>query len=88
MNTALQDNLLSFISEHSTAYGKFPTYLEIITTLGITPKLKSLIIQNIRILNKEGKIQLKKDGLSNIISLPQKHFLFSRNISSGVSVRQ
>ncbi len=86
MSTDFQDNLYKFISEHLALYGQSPSYREMTAAMDISPKSKSLITRSLRVLNKEGKILLKKAGRKVAISLTQKNLPLIGKISAGLPI--
>lgn len=57
-----------------------------IEALGISPRSKSLITRSLRILEKEGKIKLIKEGRRLIIALTSKHLTLLGRISAGTPI--
>src|SRR3990167_7662851 len=83
MMTDFQQNLYKFITEHLSAHHCSPTFHDMTSAMGISPRSKSLITRSLRALNKEGKITLKKEGRKLLISLTQKHVSLIGRISAG-----
>lgn len=88
MTTDFQSNLYKFISEYLTSHsGSSPTYAEMISGMGISPRSKSLITRSLRALSKEGKLFLKKEGRRIHIALSSSnHLPLVGRISAGMPI--
>lgn len=86
MSTDFQNNLCKFLSEYLARYGQSPSYTEITSAMGISPKSKSLITRSLRSLNKQGKISLKRDGRKIVISLTAQNLFLAGKISAGLPI--
>lgn len=86
MTTDFQANLYEFISQRINESGYSPSFSEITAGLGISPRSKSLITRSLRVLEKEGKLILKKQGRHLQISLSTKQLLLLGRISAGVPI--
>ncbi len=83
MATEFQTTLYHFILDYVSAHSTSPTYSEMISAMGISPRSKSLINRSLQALKKEGKIFLKKEGRRLQISISQKRLPLVGRISAG-----
>ena len=83
MAVSFRENLYQFLSEHINQFGTSPSFAEITAAMEISPRSKSLITRNLRILEKEGKVILTKDGRRLLISLCSKKLPLLGRISAG-----
>jgi len=86
MATDFRTNLYQYISDFIAQAGNSPSFAEMIEAMGISPRSKSLITRNLRILQKEGKVVLLKDGRRLLISLPSKNLPLLGRISAGTPI--
>lgn len=86
MPTDFQEDLYRFISDYLSRNNRSPVFNEMTAAMGISPRSKSLITRSLRALNKEGRIQLKKEGRKLLITLPQKHLPLLGRISAGAPI--
>lgn len=86
MATNFQTNLYQFILNYIEEHSCSPSFKEITSGLGISPRSKSLVTRSLRALAKEGKIALTKQGRQLLISLPTKKLLLVGRISAGVPI--
>lgn len=78
-----REKLYKFVSEYISENNYSPTFAEITLAIGISPRSKSLITRNLRTLEKEGRLLLKKAGRRLLIELPPKNLPLLGNISAG-----
>lgn len=75
--------LYKFVSKYIAEHECSPSFTEIIEALGISLRSKSLITRSLRILEKEGKVVLIKEGRRLHISLSSKNMPLLGRISAG-----
>ncbi len=71
MKLSFRERLIKFIVQYIDDHNKSPNFSEIIVALGISPHSKSLITRSLRILEKEGKLRLTKEG--RYVSITLRH---------------
>lgn len=81
-----RENLYKFISDYINQYSSSPSFVEITHAMGISPRSKSLVTRSLRILEKEGKVILNKEGRRLSISLASKHLPLLGRISAGTPI--
>lgn len=86
MAISFRDNLYKFLSEYINQYGKSPSFAEITEAMGISPRSKSLITRSLRILEKDGKLVLVKEGRRLLITLSNKQVPLLGRISAGTPI--
>lgn len=86
MATSFRDNLYQFLSEYIDQYGNSPSFTEITVAMGISQRSKSLITRSLRLLEKQGKVTLVKEGRRLIISLVNRQIPLLGRISAGVPI--
>lgn len=86
MATHFRDKLYKYISDYANQQGGSPTFAEMTEAMGISPRSKSLITRSLRILAKEGKVTLTKQGRQLIIALSTKHLYLLGRISAGTPI--
>lgn len=86
MVSTFRTSLYQYISEYITEYSDSPSFSEMIEALGISPRSKSLITRSLRMLEKEGKIKLVKQGRRLIIALTSKHLTLLGRIAAGAPI--
>lgn len=83
MTSNFRENLFKYLSEFMDQYGSSPSFSQIAEAMGISPRSKSLITRSLRILEKEGRVSLAKDGRRLLISLASKQLPLLGRISAG-----
>ena len=86
MATNFRENLYKFLSEYINQHNSSPSFAEITDAMGISPRSKSLITRSLRVLEKEGKLILNKEGRRLLISLSTKHLPLLGRISAGTPI--
>lgn len=86
MTTDFQTGLYKYITDYLALHACSPSYGEMTSAMGISPKSKSLITRSLRALSKQGKLNLKKEGRKLLILLPQKHLPLIGKISAGAPI--
>lgn len=86
MAANFRENLYKFISEFIHQHGYSPTFAEMTAAMGISPRSKSLITRSLRLLEKEGKLVLSKEGRRLLISLSTKYLQLLGRISAGTPI--
>lgn len=86
MAASFRDNLYKFLSEHINQHDYSPSFAEITAAMGISPRSKSLITRSLRILEKEGKLLLSKQGRRLLIALSTKRLPLLGRISAGIPI--
>jgi len=81
-----RDQLCGFISDYVSKNGDSPSFSQMTEAMGISPRSKSLITRSLRLLEKEGKIKLIKEGRRVLIKLSDKHIPLLGRISAGVPI--
>src|SRR5215208_1334114 len=81
-----RDQLCCFISDYIHKYGDSPSFGQMTEAMGISPRSKSLITRSLRLLEKEGKIKLSKEGRRVLIKLLSKQIPLLGRISAGVPI--
>lgn len=71
MAAKLRDNLLSYIEAFIREQGRSPSLLEMMAAMQINPSSKSLISRNLKLLEQEQKISMRKDGRQLVITIRQ-----------------
>lgn len=83
MTEYFRDNLYKYIAKHIVECGNCPSFAQMTAALNISPRSKSLISRNLRMLEKEGRITLQKQGRSLQIALTAKELPLLGKISAG-----
>lgn len=86
MTHNFREKLYIFISEYISQYNNSPSFAEMTAAMEISPRSKSLITRNLRILEKEGKLQLLKEGRRLLIKLSHKQVPLLGRISAGTPI--
>lgn len=87
MSTDFRNHLYQFIVEYLQQQGTSPAFADMTRAMNISPRSKSLITRNLRLLQKEGKIILTKEGRRLAITLTKQHGLpLLGKISAGVPI--
>lgn len=86
MTISFREKLYNFISEYLNQHNTSPSFAEITEALGISPRSKSLITRNLRLLEKERKVFLTKNGRRLLISLSSKQVPLLGRISAGTPI--
>lgn len=86
MTSDFRTKLYKYLSERIGESGTSPSFAEIIEAMGISPHSKSLITRSLRILEKEGKLKLTKQGRRLLIELVNKQLPLLGRISAGVPI--
>ncbi|MEO8402914.1 MAG: transcriptional repressor LexA [Gammaproteobacteria bacterium] len=86
MATNFRDKLYKYISNYANQQGGSPTFAEMTEAMGISPRSKSLITRSLRILAKEGKVTLTKQGRQLVIALSTKQLYLLGRISAGTPI--
>lgn len=81
--TNFRETLLQFLVRHLSELGQSPSFSEITTAMGISPRSKSLITRSLRQLEKEGKLRLTKSGKRLTISLRENQIPLLGKITAG-----
>ena len=86
MTQLFREKLYEFISVYDGQYNRSPSFSDMTQAMGISPRSKSLITRSLRALEKEGKLQLMKEGRRLIISLQSKQLPLLGRISAGTPI--
>lgn len=86
MTLPFRERLYKFVSEYDSQYSRSPSFSEMTQAMGISPRSKSLITRSLRALEKEGKLQLTKEGRRLVISLQNKQLPLLGRISAGAPI--
>lgn len=86
MATNFRENLYKFVSEYINQHGSSPSFADMTDAMGISPRSKSLITRSLRILEKERKLVLSKEGRRLLISLTTKNLPLLGRISAGMPI--
>lgn len=86
MPFSFRDKLHHYLTDYCTNNDSSPSYAEITIAMGISSRSKSLITRSLRILEKEGKLILRKEGRRLHIALSDKHLLIIGRISAGMPI--
>jgi repressor LexA len=86
MSIHFRDHLYQFLTDYITQYDRSPSFAEMTHAMEISPRSKSLITRNLKVLEKEGKLILKKEGRRLLITLISKKVPLLGRISAGTPI--
>jgi repressor LexA len=86
MPNSFREELYQFLSEYINQYDNSPSFAEMTAAMGISPRSKSLITRSLRVLEKEKRLQLVKEGRRLLIKLANKQVPLLGRISAGTPI--